>query len=201
MSTRRPFARRTVTVLAIAMAAFASQTVGAWAQSTPEGATAAAGAFQALEAGRIPEAVSLFEQALVSAPRNANLRVGAALAAYLEGRFDDARRLLDSALALDANNIGARILLGRMQRRAGDSLGAVQTYERLAADRPHDKNIADVLARWRREDELHSRMDQSVGAHFSVAFEGPSEAALAERVLPSLERAYDRIGEAWSCTR
>ena len=72
--------------------------------------------------------------------------------------------------------------------------GAVHTYEALQADHP-SQEIEATLARWRREDDLQSQMQQTVGAHFSVAFEGPAEQALADRALASLERAYDRIGD------
>jgi len=187
--------RRMLVALLMALAVTTASSISADAQSSPQGAVAARDAFEALVAGRIREATPLFEQAIAAAPTDPDLRVGAAFAAYLEGRSDDARHMLDSALALDAKHIGARMLLGRLQRRTGDSVGAVQTYERLAADLPDNKNIAKVLARWHREDALHTQMDQSIGAHFSVAFDGPSEAALAERALASLERAYDRIGD------
>ena len=38
-------------------------------------------------------------------------------------------------------------------------------------------------------------MQQAIGHHFTVSFEGPAEAALAEQALESLDRAYWRIGE------
>jgi hypothetical protein len=37
-------------------------------------------------------------------------------------------------------------------------------------------------------------MQQAVGSHFRVSFEGPAEEALARQALASLERAYWRIG-------
>ena len=39
-------------------------------------------------------------------------------------------------------------------------------------------------------------MQLAVGHHFTVSFEGPEQAALAERALESLDRAYWRIGQA-----
>ena len=179
----------------VTLAAAPSAVAATGAQDTPRGAVAARDAFDALTAGRIREAARLFDEAIADTPKNADLRAGGALAAYLEGRYDDARRMLDAALALEADHVPSRLLLGRLLRRTGDALGAVQTYEALAADLPDQTELADVLARWRREDDLHGRMNQSVGTHFSVAFEGPAEKALAERALASLERAYDRIGD------
>jgi hypothetical protein len=37
-------------------------------------------------------------------------------------------------------------------------------------------------------------MREAIGTHFTIAFEGPEEAALATRALESLDRAYWRIG-------
>lgn len=187
-------ARGLLLVLLVALVPGPAPAGGTAAQNTPRGALAARDAFEALGAGRIRVAWRLFEVAIAETPRNPELRAGAALAAYLEGRHEDARQMLESALALDVSHVPSRLLLGRLQRRTGDSAGAVHTYEGLAADLPESKDIAEVLARWRHEDDLHSRMSQSAGAHFLVSFEGPAERALAERVLASLERAYDRIG-------
>jgi hypothetical protein len=77
----------------------------------------------------------------------------------------------------------------------GDLPGAIRTLETLVADAPGQTDAADTLDRWRREAELHDRMQQAVGQHFTVSFEGPAEAALADRALDSLARAYWRIGE------
>lgn len=181
-------------VLLVTLVSALAPAGGTAGQNTPRGAVAARDAFEALGAGRIRLAWRLFQEAIADTPRNPDLRAGAALAAYLAGRHEDAGQMLDSALALDTTHVPSRLLLGRLQRRTGDSAGAVQTYEALAADLPEAKDIADVLARWRREDDLHSRMSQSVGTHFLVSFEGPAERALADRALASLERAYDRIG-------
>jgi len=118
MATRRTAVRRRMLVaLLMALAVTTASSISADAQSSPQGAVAARDAFEALVAGRIREATPLFEQAIAAAPTDPDLRVGAAFAAYLEGRSDDARHMLDSALALDAKHIGARMLLGRLQRR------------------------------------------------------------------------------------
>ena len=98
-------------------------------------------------------------------------------------------------MSLDAGLTRARSLLGQVQHRIGDLPGAIRTFETLVADAPGDKDAADTLDRWRREAELHDRMQQTVGHHFTVSFEGPAEAALADQALDSLDRAYWRIGE------
>src|SRR5205085_11946087 len=52
-----------------------------------------------------------------------------------------------------------------------------------------------TLERWRRESELHDRMQQAIGTHFTVSFEGPADADLAAEALEVLDRAYWRIGQ------
>ena len=89
----------------------------------------------------------------------------------------------------------ARALLGQVLHRSGDLLGAIRAYETLTAEATDDKEALAVLDRWHREAALHDRMQQAIGQHFTVSFEGPEEAALAAKALDSLERAYWRIGD------
>ena len=76
----------------------------------------------------------------------------------------------------------------------GDPTGAIRTYETLVLERPEDRDARATLDRWRREADLHDRMQQAIGSLFTVSFEGPAEAALAATALESLDRAYWRIG-------
>jgi tetratricopeptide (TPR) repeat protein len=122
--------------------------------------------------------------------------MGAAAAAYLERRDADAEAEAGRALELDATLGQAREILGAARHRLGDIAGAIRAYEELLARTPDDAEAAATLDRWRREADLHDRMQQAVGSHFTVSFEGPEEAALADRALASLDRAYWRIGQA-----
>ena len=76
----------------------------------------------------------------------------------------------------------------------GNLSDAIRTYEALTAETPDDRDARDTLERWRREAELHERMNRAVGSHFTVSFEGPAEATLAAQALESLDRAYWRVG-------
>src|SRR5205085_5619989 len=100
----------------------------------------------------------------------------------------------ERALALEPKLAQARALLGQIQYRMGDKLGAMRTYETLLELAPDDRDARATLERWRRESELHDRMQQAIGTHFTVSFEGPAEEALAAEALASLDRAYWRIG-------
>jgi tetratricopeptide (TPR) repeat protein len=165
------------------------------AQIDPRAALVEPAAWNALIAGQARAAADGFREALAADPKNARLHLGAGMAASLERRDADARDEFERALALDPKLAQARALLGQMQYRMGDRLLAVRTYETLVAMTPDDRDARATLARWQREADLHDRMRQAVGSHFTVSFEGPAEAALAAEALELLDRAYWRIGQ------
>jgi tetratricopeptide (TPR) repeat protein len=165
------------------------------AQIDPRTALLERAGFDALNRGQARVAAETFREAIAADPKNAMLHLGAAMAAVLERRDGDAKDALERALALDKTLTGARVLLGQVQYRMGDRMGAMRTYETVVAEAPDNAEAQATLARWRREAELHDRMQQAVGSHFTVSFEGPAEAALATAALESLDKAYWRIGE------
>jgi hypothetical protein len=167
---------------------------GANAQIDPHAAILERAGWDAIVAGRARVAADAFREAIAADPKNARLYLGAATAAFLERRDADAKDALDHALAIDPRLPRARALLGQVLHRIGDVAGAIRIYGALIADTPDDKEAAATLARWQRELDLSDRMQQTVGAHFTVSFEGPAESSLADSALASLERAYWRIG-------
>jgi tetratricopeptide (TPR) repeat protein len=166
------------------------------AQIDPKTAILEQTGFEALRAGEARRAAEAFRDALSADPKNARLHFGAGVAAFLERRDDDAKGAFERAIALNPRFTDARRFLGQVLHRQGDLLSAIRTYETVVADAPGDEVSVATLERWRREQELHDRMQQAVGHHFTVAFEGPAEEELAARALESLDRAYWRIGEA-----
>jgi tetratricopeptide (TPR) repeat protein len=165
------------------------------AQIDPRGALLEQAAWAALDAGRAQAAAEAFRDALAPDPKSARLHLGAGMAASLERRDADARDEFERALALDPKLTQARALLGQIQYRMGDRDLAVRTYETLVAMSPEDAGARATLERWRREADLHDRMQQAVGSHFTVSFEGPAEAELAVEALELLDGAYWRISQ------
>lgn len=168
------------------------------AQLDPATALLEKAGWDALNGGNPSAAADAFRRALAGDPKNARLHLGAGVAAFLERRDADAKSALERALDLNPKLSDARRFLGQVLYRMGDPQGAIRLLERHVAEVPGDKNSADLLNRWRREAELHDRMQQSLNERFTISFEGPEEAALAEKALESLDRAYWRIGEALS---
>ena len=178
-------------LLALALAAGTIES----AQIDPRAAILERTGWEALGAGQAARAAAAFREALAGDPKNARLYLGAGLAAALERRDTDARDAFEAALALDPKLTAARTQLGLVQYRLGDTASAMRTYEALLADAPDDRDAAATLERWQREQALHDRMRDAIGSHFTVSFEGPAEAALADQALQSLDRAYWRIGQ------
>ena len=165
------------------------------AQIDPRTALLERAGWDALNSGQAAQAADAFREALAADPKNARLHLGAGMAAVLQRRDSDARTEFETAIALDPKLLAARAQLGQVQYRLGDPLSAIRTYEALVADAPDDKQAAATLERWEREQALHDRMRDAIGSHFTVSFEGPAEAALADQALESLDRAYWRIGQ------
>jgi tetratricopeptide (TPR) repeat protein len=183
---------RTWTAVVLIAVAFAAATA---AQIDPRAALVERAAWTALNAGQAHAAAAGFHEALAADPRNARLHLGAGMAASLEQRHMDAREEFERALALDPKLEHARILLGQIQHRLGDLAAAIRTYDILIELSPDNREARSTLDRWLREAELHDRMQQTLGSHFTVSFEGPEEAALAAQALESLDTAYWRIGQ------
>jgi hypothetical protein len=150
-------------------------------------------AWEALAKGENKTAADIFRDALAADPRNAQLHVGAATAAYADRRDEDAKSELDRALSLNPKLASARQLLGRVLHRKGNLLAAIRTYELLVDDPAAEKTTRATMERWRREFDLQLRMQQTFGDRFAVSFEGPAEEDLATRTITSLNRALERI--------
>jgi len=174
-------------------------TLTASAQIDPKTAMLEKAGFDALNAGQTERAIAAFREAVVADPKNAALHLGLGVAAYTQQRDADAKSELERALELQPQLTQAREFLGLVLHHQGDLPGAIRLYETLTAAAPQNATsttattAADTLERWRHELELRDTMQQTLGEHFTVSFEGPAEAGLAARAVESLERAYDRI--------
>jgi tetratricopeptide (TPR) repeat protein len=116
--------------------------------------------------------------------------------AMKQGRTDEARLLWTDALRLEPALTEASLALGELIYRGADLDNAIAIYERALTYAPDHPHLTRRLAAWRKEAELHNRFGQRLGDHFTVLFEGPAEAQLAERAVQVLEGAFWRIGGA-----
>lgn len=152
--------------------------------------------WDALNAGHVSDAAAAFDTALKVAPQQASVLLGAGIAAHLQGREDEARRLLVDALKIQPSLTEASLVLGAVLYKAEDIDGAIDTYQQALAHAPDHPRLLQQLDAWRKEATLHSGFGHRLGNHFTVLFEGPAEAQLADRAVAVLEAAYLRIGAA-----
>ena len=168
------------------------------AQGIPGTRANAAGrrGWDAIRDGRNEDAAQAFADALSLESRDPSLHLGAGLAAFLLGRTTDARAALQQALTLAPNMTSASLLLGDILYRGSELDEAIKVYEAAQTYAPSDPTLASRLGKLRREAALHRDFFESQGSHFTVLFEGPSDAALAQRALDILEEVYYRVGTA-----
>ena len=167
-------------------------------QNSPRVAMLEQAGWEALDKNRLPQATAIFKEAISLDPKNAALRFGAGLAAFLQRHDDEAKQHLEQALVLDPKLTRARVPLAQVARRQGDFNEAIRLFEIAVAELPGDAGLRDTLERWLRERELHDRMRLTIGDFFTVSFEGPEDAQLAAQALESLTRAYWRIGDVFN---
>jgi tetratricopeptide (TPR) repeat protein len=183
------------TITAVAIAVWLVAPGPAAAQASDAYQLAAAGN-AALQEKRYPEALSAYTAASRLLPREAMLHYLIGYTSYLMGQFNDARAPLERALSIDAKLTSASTVLGLVLHRQGRIADAVTVLESGLTHAPTDKDLNDLLTRWRPEAQAQSRFFESRGAHFSVLFQGPSDDLAARRIIELLEAAYWRIGRA-----
>ena len=152
----------------------------------------------ALNERRFADALTAFTAAAAELPNDANIALGAGLAAFMLGRTSDGETWLVRALKLQPNLTQASIVLGELQHRGGRLDEAIATYEAALKLAPKESaaQLDDRLAAWRKEQQLVGRFSRSQGTHFTVLFEGPADEIIARRVVDYLESAYLRVGES-----
>lgn len=162
----------------------------------PKAIAAAQKGWAAIRDGKHEEAARAFMGAILEDSQNANHQMGAGQAAYLLGNASDAQGYLEAALKLAPGLTQATLLLGQIRYRNSDFTGALQAYEAALTYAPEDKTLLDRVAQLRKEAEVQRDFYQAQGGHFTVLFEGPTDDALAQKIVDILEEAYTRVGSA-----
>ena len=162
----------------------------------PKAIAAAQKGWAAIRDGKHEEAARAFMDAILEDSQNANHQMGAGQAAYLLGNASDAQGYLEAALKLAPGLTQATLLLGQIRYRNSDFTGALQAYEAALTYAPEDKTLLDRVAQLRKEAEVQRDFYQAQGGHFTVLFEGPTDDALAQKIVDILEEAYTRVGSA-----
>jgi transposase len=152
--------------------------------------------WDAIRDGRHEAAAAAFAAALEAEPRDPALHLGAGLAAHLLGQPTAAQHELERAIELAPSLTPASLLLGDILYRGSDLVGAIQVYEAALKYAPADKTLIARLESLRREAVVHNDFMASHGARFTVLFEGPADATIADHAINMLEAAYWRVSTA-----
>ena len=150
-----------------------------------------------LDTRQFPAALTAFTEAASMSPRDASVSVGAGVAAFMLGQHDVAEVWFERALDSNPGSMTASEWLGELHYRADRVDRAIAVYEAALARSPMSPAAAALsrrLGSWRREIALHGAFAELRGTHAAVRYRGPSDEALARRVLERLERAYSRVG-------
>lgn len=153
--------------------------------------------WRAIDANDADQAASLFRAALSRQPRDAELLYGSGVAAHLQGRDDDALKLLQKSLEIEPRLTGASTLLGEIAYREGALDLAIKTYEQAIALAPRQTApLKTRLEAWRSEASVHNSLSVVKDDRFSVMFDGAVEQKLAIRATAVLGNAFWNIGKA-----
>jgi tetratricopeptide (TPR) repeat protein len=150
--------------------------------------------WEAIQRGDGEKAVSAFRAQLAANPNDARALTGAALAAHLTGRDDQALSYAKRAVQVEPGNAYAHYIVGQLAYAQGDLDLAIKSYERVVTIAPGSPEIYQQLQGWKQEAALHDSYATRPTARFNVMFEGTTQQGIAARVSATLETAYARVG-------
>src|SRR5690349_18798829 len=148
-----------------------------------------------LQSGDGARAARIFAEALAQRPDDPVLLFGAAAAARLQDRPDEAKPKLRRALEVNARFTPASLDLGAIVYREGDLDQAIRIYETALTHAPGNPELTARLQMWRQEADVHSSFVERRQDRFRVMFEGRTDAPLAARATETLNNAFWRIGQ------
>jgi Tfp pilus assembly protein PilF len=152
--------------------------------------------FAALQRGDEDAAATIFRAALAQHPHDAVLLYGAGCALHLQGRDDEAAKLLQEAVSVEPRMVQAAVLLGAIAYHRGELALAIKTYERVLTQAPSNLAVRQQLDAWRAEAGVEERFEAYRDERFTVMFDGPAQQNLAAHATATMTAAFRRIAAA-----
>ena len=152
--------------------------------------------FAALQRGDVDAAAAVFRTALADRPRDAVLLYGAGYAAHLQGRDEEAARLLQEAIRIEPRLVQAAVLAGEIAYRRGDLDLAIKTYERVLSHVPSNPAVRDRLDALKAEAGVEERFEAYRDDRFTVMFDGPAQQKLAAHATATMSASFIRTTAA-----
>lgn len=147
-----------------------------------------------LEDGKGEEALRQFRFAASLEPGLAVHHANLGIALVRLGRTEEGKKALENACRVDPACVTARTELGAIAYREGELREAIDEWERAVAAAPDRKDVAEALARARREYEIEKDHRTQESDHFQVSWDGEKDASTGSRILRICEDAYERVG-------
>ena len=157
-------------------------------------------AWAALSRREPARAAEIFAKTLADHPRDPLLHFGAGASAYALGRKKAALSSLRTAVEIDPDLDEAQEMLGRVAYELGDSALAIKSLERAVAERPRDRNLAELLDRWKREAKMYGSYIEKPAEHFRILYEGGTQQQIGAEVARVLEHEHARLGRILNST-
>jgi tetratricopeptide (TPR) repeat protein len=148
-----------------------------------------------LNANHTDAAIGLLEQGL-TLDEDRNLLSALGIAHTRQGAWSEARRMLERAVDLGAEDPYTLIALGKIYRQQGERELAVEMFHRAREGGAAGPDFQETLTRLERELDAEWDFSEMRSPHFQIAFAGgerESDAA-AQAVAQGLEDAYFHVG-------
>ncbi len=153
---------------------------------------------QALAAsGRLAEAEAILRRLLQATPRHAGLLNQTGLLCHLQGKHDEAERLIRSAIAINASSPPYHTNLGGVFLAQGRPADALESFRRAVALNPGDPKASFNLGVALRQ---LNRLDEAIEAYQQAVNLKPGDARALNNLATCL-RAQGRVAEAVACFR
>lgn len=102
-----------------------------------------------IKEGKQNEAIDKMKTAIALAPLDTGLMFQLGVLYYQEDRLEEAKIELEKAVSLQDNYSNARYFLGLIYDKQGDSVAAIEQFEKIAEFNPYNEEVKKILANLR----------------------------------------------------
>jgi Flp pilus assembly protein TadD len=143
---------------------------------------------------RYEQADENYIKALELYPEEAGYALLRGICNYHLKKYDVARYELEQAKAISPDSTEVLYFLGLVQFDSDHRLEAIELWEQALKLSPGRKEIVDLLAKSRRENDVESTMDRGHSSRFDLTYDPGVNTEFALAVLDVLESAANLVG-------
>lgn len=135
-----------------------------------------------------------FIKALEQYPESVEYLLSRGLCNYYLKKYDVARYELERAKAFKEDSVEVLYYLGLVQFDSDHRPEAIELWERALKLSPGRKEIVELLAKARKENDVESTMDRGHSSRFDLTFDPGVDSSFARAILDVLESAANLVG-------